>query len=148
VSSRDRLGRACATDGGEGRVQSSRIKASWQVKQSLLSSAGGSLRGESPRMRRREFITLLEGAAAAWPLAAGAQQAKVFRLGHPEPGSPSDPIEANLRRQIGMWDLGHVEERHFKMEDRKADGHRDHLPALAAELAHLPVGCRWNRGPI
>jgi putative tryptophan/tyrosine transport system substrate-binding protein len=91
-------------------------------------------------MKRREFITLL-GGAAAWPLAAWAQQSKVFRLGYLEAGSPSDPVEANLRRQflLGMRDLGYVEDRHFKMEDRNADGHLDRLPALAAELAHLPV---------
>jgi putative tryptophan/tyrosine transport system substrate-binding protein len=91
-------------------------------------------------VKRREFITLL-GGAAGWPLAARAQQPKAFRLGYLEPGSPSDPIEANLRRQflLGLRDLGYVEERHFKMEDRGADGHLDRLPALAAELVGLPV---------
>src|SRR5438105_8340857 len=92
-------------------------------------------------MRRRDFIKTIGGAAAGWPLAAYPQQSKVFRLGYLEPGSPSDPIEANLRRQflLGMRDLGYVEERHFKLEDRNADGHLDRLPALAAELARLPV---------
>src|SRR5262245_26403451 len=91
-------------------------------------------------MRRRELITLL-GGAAAWPFAARAQQLKVFWLGYLEPGSPSDPVEANLRRQflLGLRDLGYVEGRHFKMEDRSADGHLDRLPALAAELVGLPV---------
>jgi putative ABC transport system substrate-binding protein len=92
-------------------------------------------------MRRREFIMLL-GGAAAWPLVARAQQpSKVFRLGYLEPGSPSDPVEANLRHQflLGMRDLGYVEERHFKMVDRNADGQLDRLPALAAELARLQV---------
>src|SRR5262249_28848647 len=91
-------------------------------------------------MRRREFITLLGGAAAS-PFAARAQQLKVFRLGYLEPGSPLDPVEANLRRQflLGLRDLGYVEGHHFKMEDRSADGHLDRLPALAAELVGLPV---------
>jgi len=91
-------------------------------------------------MRRRNFI-LLGSAAVAWPVAVYAQQPKVFRLGYLEPGSPSDPTEANLRRQflLGMRDLGYVEGRHFKMEDRNAEGHLDRLPALAAELVHLPV---------
>src|SRR5262249_5418279 len=92
-------------------------------------------------MKRREFITLLGGAAAAWPLAARAQQAKVVRLGYLEPSRPTDTIAVNLRRQflLGLRDLGYVEERHFKMEDRSADGHLDRLPALAAELVGLPV---------
>jgi putative ABC transport system substrate-binding protein len=92
-------------------------------------------------MRRREFITLLGGAAAAWPLAARAQQPKVVRLGYLEPGTPTDPVAANLRRQflLGLRDLGYVEGRHFKMEDRSAGGRLDRLPALASELARLPV---------
>jgi ABC transporter substrate binding protein len=91
-------------------------------------------------MRRREFITLL-GGAAAWPIAAGAQQPKVVRLGYLEPGTPTDPVAANLRRQflLGLRDLGYVEGRHFKMEDRSAGGRLDRLPALASELARLPV---------
>ena len=92
-------------------------------------------------MRRRNFIALLGSAAAAWPLAARAQQANVFRLGYLEPGSPSDPVQANLRRQflLLMRDLGYREGRHFTMEDRNAEGHFDRLPALAAELVRLPV---------
>jgi putative tryptophan/tyrosine transport system substrate-binding protein len=91
-------------------------------------------------MRRRNFIALL-GGAAAWPLATRAQQSKVFQLGYLEPGSPSDPAVANLRRQflLGMRDLGYIEGRHFNMKDRNADGDLDRLPALAAELVHLPV---------
>jgi putative ABC transport system substrate-binding protein len=91
-------------------------------------------------MRRREFIAGL-GSVAAWPVAARAQRPKVFRLGYIVPGSLSDPVTVNLRRQflLGMRDLGYVEERNFKMEDRIADGHLDRLPTLAAELAGLPV---------
>ena len=92
-------------------------------------------------MRRREFIMLLGGAAATWPLAARAQQAKVVRLGYLDPARPTDTIAVNLRRQflLGMRDLGYIEERHFKMEDRNAEGRMDRLPALASELALLPV---------
>jgi ABC-type uncharacterized transport system substrate-binding protein len=91
-------------------------------------------------MKRREFITLF-GGAVAWPLAARAQQPKVVRLGYLEPQTPTDLVAANLRRQflLGLRDLGYVEGRHFKMDDRSADGRLDRLPALAAELAHLPV---------
>ena len=91
-------------------------------------------------MRRREFITLLGGAAAS-PFAARAQQLKVFRLGYLEPGSPSDPVEANLRRQflLGLRDLGYVEGRHFKMEDRSAVGNVTGMSALAADMASKRV---------
>jgi putative tryptophan/tyrosine transport system substrate-binding protein len=91
-------------------------------------------------VKRREFISLL-GGAAAWPLAARAQQSKVVRLGYLEPQMPKDLVAANLRRQflLGLRDLGYVEGRHFKMEDRSADGRLDRLPALAIELARLPV---------
>src|SRR5262245_38993199 len=93
-----------------------------------------------PDMKRREFITLL-GGAAAWPLAAHAQQAKVVRLGYLDPARRTDTIAVNLRRQflLGMRDLGYIEGRHFKMEDRNAEGRLDRLPALASELTLLPV---------
>jgi putative ABC transport system substrate-binding protein len=92
-------------------------------------------------MRRREFITFLGGAAATWPLTVRAQQPKIFRLGYLEPGVRSDPTVQNLRRQflLGLRDLGDIEGRDFKMEDRNADGNLERLPALAADLAHLPV---------
>jgi putative tryptophan/tyrosine transport system substrate-binding protein len=92
-------------------------------------------------MKRREFITLLGGAVAAWPLAARAQQSKVVRLGYLELQTPTDLVAANLRRQflLGLRDLGYVEGRHFKMEDRSAEGRLDRLPALASELMRLPV---------
>jgi len=93
-------------------------------------------------MKRREFISLLGSAAVGgWSLAARAQQAKVVRLGYLEPQTPTDLVAANLRRQflLGLRDLGYVEGRHFKMEDRSADGRLDRLPALASELMRLPV---------
>src|SRR5262245_30249091 len=92
------------------------------------------------KLKRREFIALL-GGAAAWPLPVSAQQAKVVRLGYLEPQTPTDLVAANLRRQfvLGLRDLGYVERRHFTMEDRSADGRLDRLPALASELARLPV---------
>src|SRR5215467_656804 len=91
-------------------------------------------------MRRREFITLLVG-AAAWPIAARAQQSKLVRLGYLEPGRPSDPVGANLRRQflLGLRDLGYIEGRHFQVEQRIADGRFDRLPGFARELAGLPI---------
>ena len=90
---------------------------------------------------RRQLLAVLGGAAAAWPLAARAQQPKIIRLGYLDPQRPSDTIAANLRRQflLGLRDLGYVEGRHFKMEDRSADGQLDRLSNLATELERLPV---------
>jgi hypothetical protein len=63
-------------------------------------------------------MTLLGGAAAAWPLGARAQEGKLVRLGYLDSGSgrPTDPVGANLRRQfvLGLRDLGYVEGRHFQ----------------------------------
>ena len=94
-------------------------------------------------MRRREFVSLLGGAAAAWPSAARAQQeqTRASGLSHLSSGRPTDPVGANLRRQflLGLRDLGYVEGRHFQIEQRSAEGHFDRLPGFARELADLPV---------
>ena len=92
-------------------------------------------------MRRREFITRLGGAVAAWPLAALAQQPKIFRLGYLNSGVASDPAVQNLRRQflLGLRDLGNVEGRDFQMNDRNAGGDLERLPELAVDLVRVPV---------
>jgi putative ABC transport system substrate-binding protein len=89
-------------------------------------------------MRRREFIALL-GAAAAWPLAARAQQAaKVPVVGilTPAASETSPQVEAFRR---GMRDLGYVEGQTVRIVFRKANGDFTALPRLAAELAGIPV---------
>ena len=90
---------------------------------------------------RREVVVALAGAAATWPLAARAQQLKIFRVGYLDPGVASDPTVQNLRQQflLGLRDLGDVDGRDFQMVDRNADGHLERLPALATDLVRLPV---------
>jgi len=90
-------------------------------------------------MKRREFITLLGGAAVGWPVAANAQQAdKIARIGWLGQNLAPNPQAREAFRQ-GMRDLGYVEGRNLVIEYRDAEGKLDRLPALAAELVALKV---------
>src|SRR5262245_44218014 len=88
-------------------------------------------------MRRREFITLLGGAAAAWPLAARAQQAGVALVGLLS-SIHHDDREISAVRQ-GLKEAGYVEGRNVAIKYRPAGGRFDRLPGLAAELVADPV---------
>ena len=90
-------------------------------------------------MRRREFITLLGGAAAAWPLVARAQQAgKIYRIGFlwDSPDAFLDALEAFRQ---GLRDLGYVEGRNIAIEYRWAEGKPERMRELAEELVRLKV---------
>src|SRR6516164_2693631 len=88
---------------------------------------------------RRHFITLLGGAAAAWPLAARAQQqAKVARIGYLGLGPASATSSRVEALRAGLRDLGWVEGKNIVLEFRWADGVQQ-LPELAAELVRMNV---------
>src|SRR5262249_8556281 len=90
------------------------------------------------QVKRREFITLL-GGAAAWPLAARAQQPAMPTIGYLSTRSPGEAKYVTDAFTQGLNEIGYVEGRNLAMEFRWAELQYDRLPALASELVRRPV---------
>src|SRR5262245_37145201 len=91
------------------------------------------------RVRRRDFIRVVFGSAATWPLAAGAQQPATHVIGflHGGAAKPFEGVVGAFRQ--GLSETGYNDQQNVAIEFRWAEGHYDRLPELATELVRRQV---------
>ena len=99
-------------------------------------------------MRRREFITLLGGAAVAWPMGARAQQTRMPVLGFLGSAAEADYKTTTAAVRRGLNEAGYAEKQNLLIEYRWANFQYERLPTLAAELAKLPVDVIFATGSV
>jgi putative ABC transport system substrate-binding protein len=98
-------------------------------------------------MKRRDFVTLLVGAAVGWPFVASAQQAgKVYRIGILETRPAAQNADNLNALRKGLRDLGYVEGQNLVIEYRSSEGRAERFPDLASELVSLKVDLIVTRG--
>ena len=97
-------------------------------------------------MKRRDFITLLGGAASAWPLAARAQQPATSTIGFVSSRAPGESAGVVAAFRQGLGEAGFVEGQNLAIAFRWAEGRYDRLPALVAELVNLRVAVLFAAG--
>src|SRR5262245_53186715 len=90
-------------------------------------------------LRRREFITLLGGAAAGWPIAARGQQSAMPVIGLLDQRSPDELVDRLRGFRQGLRDLGFIEGQNVAIDYRWAENKMDRLPELVADLVRRQV---------